>query len=93
MALWLLGFPEAALADADHALKNAREIGQAATLMYALLHASITHIFCGNYAAVNAQFDELIPLADEKGSPFWKAPGMIFKGCVLALTGKASERS
>ena len=36
LALWLLGYPEAALADADHALKDAREIGQAATLMYAL---------------------------------------------------------
>ena len=36
MALWVLGYPEAALADADHALKDAREIGHAATLMYAL---------------------------------------------------------
>ena len=44
LALWLLGYPEAALADADHALKNAREIGQAATLMFALIHASLTHI-------------------------------------------------
>ena len=44
LALWLLGYPEAALADADHALKDAREIGQAATLMYALAHASLTHI-------------------------------------------------
>ena len=36
LALWMLGYPEAALADADHALKDAREIGQAATLMFAL---------------------------------------------------------
>ena len=43
-ALWLLGYPEAALADADHALKYAREIGQAATLMYALSATSLTHI-------------------------------------------------
>ena len=35
-ALWMLGYPEAALADAEHALKDAREIGHAATLMYAL---------------------------------------------------------
>jgi hypothetical protein len=35
-ALWLLGYPEAARNDADDALKHAREIGQAATLMYAL---------------------------------------------------------
>ena len=33
LALWLLGYPEAALRDADDALKNAREMGQAATLM------------------------------------------------------------
>jgi predicted ATPase len=39
LALWLLGHPEAALADAERALKDAREIGQAATLMYALVHA------------------------------------------------------
>ena len=29
LALWLLGYPEAALADIDDALKEAREIGQA----------------------------------------------------------------
>jgi predicted ATPase len=30
-------------------------------------------------------------LADEKGSLFWKAWGMMHQGCVLVLTGKASE--
>ncbi len=35
-ALWLLGYPEAALGDAEHALSSAREIDHAATLMYAL---------------------------------------------------------
>ncbi len=40
LALWLLGCPGVALADADHALKDAREIGQAATLMYALVVGS-----------------------------------------------------
>jgi tetratricopeptide (TPR) repeat protein len=39
-ALWPLGYPEAALRDADDALRNAREIGQAATLMFALFHSS-----------------------------------------------------
>jgi class 3 adenylate cyclase/tetratricopeptide (TPR) repeat protein len=40
-ALWMLGYPESALADIDHALKNAREIGQAATLMFGFFHARI----------------------------------------------------
>ena len=51
VALWMLGYPEAALTDAEHALKDAREIGQAVTLMYALVHAPMTHFHCGNYAA------------------------------------------
>jgi hypothetical protein len=36
MALWLLGYPDAALADAKQALQEARDIGQAPTLMFAL---------------------------------------------------------
>ena len=91
LALWLLGYPEAALRDADDALKNAREIGQAATLMYALVHAPIPYTLCGNYAAAAAQAQELVALAEEKGALFWKAGGMMNQGCVLALTGKASD--
>ena len=34
--LWMLGYPEAALVDAEQALKEARESGHAATLMNAL---------------------------------------------------------
>ena len=36
LALWVLGYPEAALADVEHALDDAREIPHAATLMHAL---------------------------------------------------------
>jgi len=91
LALWMLGYPELALADTEHALKDAREIGQAATLMYALVHAPMTHLLCGNYAAAIAQLDEVVALADEKGALLWKAGGMMNQGCVLALTDKASK--
>jgi predicted ATPase/class 3 adenylate cyclase len=89
MALWLLGYPEAALADADHALRGALEISQAATLMLALTLARRTNIFCGNYAAANAQADQLVALAGEKGAILWKAAGMMDQGFLLALSGKA----
>jgi class 3 adenylate cyclase/predicted ATPase len=90
-ALWFLGHPQAAVADSDRALKDAREIGQAATLMYALTHASLTHTFCGNYAIAKAITDELVALASEKGTVFWKAQGMLLQGQLSALTGKASS--
>jgi predicted ATPase/tRNA A37 threonylcarbamoyladenosine biosynthesis protein TsaE len=90
-ALWLLGYPEAASADTDRALEDAREIGQAATLMHALANASATRIHCGNYAAANAEADEVVALAEQKSAVYWKAFGMMNQGCVLALTGKASD--
>ena len=64
MASWLLGYPQAALADTEHALKVAREVGHSATLMYVLNFSTWTHIHCGNYAAANALVDEFIALTD-----------------------------
>ena len=90
-ARWLLGYPDTALADTNNALKDARGTGQAATLMFALLNGSFTHVLCGNYAAANAEADELAALADEKGALLWKAFGMSMQGCLLALTVKASD--
>jgi predicted ATPase len=87
----LLGYPEAALKQVEDAIKMAREIGQAGTLMYALFHAALPYTFCGNYAVAAAHAKELVVLAQEKGSPFWKATGMMNQGNVLALTGRASD--
>ena len=89
--LWSLGYPAAALADADHAIRDAREIGQAATLMFALFFSGLTHIFCDNYTAANALIDELVALAEEKGSLYWKAVGMLMLGDLFAMTGKVSD--
>jgi class 3 adenylate cyclase len=50
LASWCLGYPEAALLDAAHAVKDVREISQAASLMYALFRQSFAHALCGNYA-------------------------------------------
>jgi tetratricopeptide (TPR) repeat protein len=91
IALWLLGYPDAALADMNHALKNAHEIGQAATLMFALHHASLAHIQFGNYAAASADAVELAALADEKNALLWKSLGISAQGWLFALIGKASD--
>jgi predicted ATPase len=91
LALWMLGYLEAALADAQHALKDAREIGQAVTLMLALSQACLTDGSCGNYVAANALSDELVALADQKGTRYWKAVGMLRQGWLLALGGKAAD--
>jgi class 3 adenylate cyclase/predicted ATPase len=89
--LWLLGYPEAALRDTDDALKNARETGQAASLMFALHFTAVPLILCGDYARAAALAQELCALADEKDLPFWKINGSLYKGSLFALTGNASK--
>ena len=91
LALWVLGYPEAALADVEHALDDAREIPHAATLMHALFFTAWTHSHCGNHLIAKAQLDELVALADEKGSLFWKTLGMLTQRCALALTGETTD--
>ena len=59
----MLGYPEAALADIKDALKDGREIGQAASVMFALSHVPLIHFLCGNCAAANAEANELIAQA------------------------------
>jgi predicted ATPase len=73
--------------DTERAVRNARETGHAATLIYALSRAADTYTFCGNYAAAHAQLDELIALADERG----KALGTAMRGWLFASTGNAAD--
>ena len=91
LALWLLGYPDAATADADRALSHARDIGQAATLMNMLAVTSFTNIFLGKYQAISAQGNELVALSDETRSLYWQARGTCLKGLLFALSDRPSE--
>ena len=91
IALWLLGYPDAALADTKRVVQHARGIGQDASLIIALHHSSLTQIQFGDYAAANADADELTVLAEEKDASLWKASGLLWRGCLLTMTGKASD--
>ena len=90
LVLWLLGYPEAALADAEQALNYAREIGQAATLMVVLHNISLIFSLCGNYITASEQANELSILADEKKAAFWGIVGKLDQDHLLALTPNPS---
>jgi predicted ATPase len=90
-ALWLLGYPETARADIDQALQDARESGHAVSLLWALNGSLFVDILCGNYRTANARADEFIALSDEKDSAYWRTFGMLHRGRLLGLTGRASD--
>jgi len=90
--LWELGYPAASRSEGERAINEAREIGHAATMMFALFWAGWHHINYGNYAEAQSLLDELAALADEKeASLFWKATAIAFRGALFAETGNASE--
>lgn len=89
--LWVLGYPQASLEDAESAVCFARETGHAATLMFALSHTALTLTYCGKHAAARSRVDELVRLADEKAAPYWKTYGLLLRGWLAALDRKAAE--
>jgi class 3 adenylate cyclase/tetratricopeptide (TPR) repeat protein len=91
VALWLLGYPEAALADTRHSLEEARDMGQAGTLFQPLTYGLITHFLCGNYTTAEILANELHALADEHDAVLWKPSGLMFRGWAFVETGRASE--
>jgi predicted ATPase len=90
-ALWLLGYPESALADVDRAVEAARDTGQATALMYALAHCSWPCAWTGNIIAAEGSLREAIALAEETGGSPWKGFGAALLGCALTLRGSAAE--
>jgi class 3 adenylate cyclase/predicted ATPase len=91
MVSWLLGYPEAALEDADWALMEARQLGHAATLMFTLNFPIMINTYCGNYNAASERIKELVVLAEQKGAAFRRAEGVLRQGYVLTLTGAATK--
>jgi predicted ATPase len=90
LALWLLGYPKAALMQTDRAVAVARETGHVPTLLFALTLTALTHICCREHAAATAHLEECITFAQEE-APYMKYLAAANRGCVLAQTGKASE--
>ena len=91
LAQWLLGYPKTALAEIDRGLDAARQTDHIPTLLFALCGTAFTHICSRDYATANAHIDQCVALAEEKGVPFWKALSTAHRGCILALTGNASD--
>jgi tetratricopeptide (TPR) repeat protein len=90
LARWLLGYPEAVLAEADHAVAAARETDHMPTLLFALCGTSFTRMCCQDHDAAAIYLDEAIALAQDK-VPFWNTFAICQRGCVSTQTGKAAD--
>jgi predicted ATPase len=90
-ANWQLGYPDAAKADLERALGDAREVGDAGTLLYALMLTTATHWCLGEDSVAKARANEILALAEEKDALFFKAVGAAWLGVSFALAGNPAE--
>ena len=90
--VWLCGclaIPRPRSLTLRSALKDAREIGQAVTLMYALAHGPLTHISAETTR--RRRGGGSCHIGGSKGRLVFKARGMINRVARSALTGKAAN--
>ena len=90
-ALSCLGYPDTGRMDLERGIREAREIGQAATLMYALTMACLSYLYSRDYTAEILLLDELAVLAEEKAAMSWRVLATCARGGLFAATGKPSE--
>ena len=91
-ALWLLGYPEAALKTLmTRSRMHERWAKSPRSLKFALSHATIPYTLCGNYAVASRARPRDCRSGRRKRFSGLKARGMMHQGGVLALTGRASD--
>jgi predicted ATPase len=86
--LWLLGYPEQALAHLHEALTLAHALSHPYSLAWAQCFAAIVSQFRRDVPAVHEQAEAAVTLSTEQGFQFFVAMGTIFCGWALAMQGQ-----
>ena len=88
LTLWLLGYPEQALARLHEALALAHELSHPFSLAFARCWAAFVSQFRRDVPAVHEQAEAAVALSTEQGFPHWAAMGTSLRGWALAMQGQ-----
>src|SRR5262249_147090 len=91
MTLWLLGYPEQALARVHEALALVHELSHPYSLAWAQCFAAFVSQFRRDVPAVHEQAKAAVALATEQRFPLLVAYGTSLRGWALALHGQGEE--
>jgi predicted ATPase len=89
--LWILGYPDQALARGHDAVALAYELSHPYSLAYARCWAAVVCQLRRDVSAVHEQAEAAVALATEQGFPLWVATGTILHGWALAMHGQGEE--
>jgi len=86
-ALFLLGFPDQALAQITAAIAEARRLAHPPSLASSLAVGGILLSLLRDHAVLDEWVAQLVALATEQGFPHWSAQAKIYQGWVKVNTG------
>jgi class 3 adenylate cyclase/predicted ATPase len=89
--LWVLGYPDQALAHIHEALALAQRLSHPFSLVFARCLAAFIYQFRRDVPAVHQHAEAAVALATEQGLPLWAAQGKSPRGWALAMQGQGEE--
>lgn len=89
--LWMLGYPDRALAKSHEALHLAQELSHTYSLALALFFAAVLHMCRREATCAQERLDTAMALSKEHGFVRWLAGGMMVRGWALAEQGALEE--
>jgi DNA-binding NtrC family response regulator/class 3 adenylate cyclase/predicted ATPase len=89
--LWMLGYPDQAVARIEEALARARDLSHAPSLAFAFHYAAVLHQSRREPHLAQRWAEATIALANEHRFVYWLAAGMCVRGWALAEQGALDE--
>jgi class 3 adenylate cyclase/predicted ATPase len=89
--LWLLGYPEQALARVHEALALAHELSHPYSLAWARCWEAWVSQFRRDVPTVQEHAEAAVALSTAQGFPLWAAQGTSWRGWALAMQGQGEE--
>ena len=91
VALWLLGYPDAALEMSGEALGRARGLGHPMSVAFALSYGAMLKLCRRDPEAAHELADEARRVGMEHGFRYWSALGSTYRGIAQAALGRTAE--
>lgn len=88
--LWLLGYPDQALAHSQQALRLSQEVAHAHSQLFAYSLAIIVNLLLGDVGQMDKLSAAFKALADKEQLVFWSASGRMWRGWLQVDAGQAA---
>ncbi len=90
-ALWMLGFPDQALAASDRSLALARELNHMPSLAWAVSYKTWFYHYLRDPVRTMEMADEAVRLSSEEGFAFWEPMVAVYRGWAMSMLGRVDE--